>query len=103
MLLRERIRAPLAGLRSIRSKLIGKIKILIKYRTRRFIGKELILAIGKFFNNSPILKSPNFISRYLDMPIIKGHTLIKHITVAESHHRYYIYTSRSKEKYKRST
>ena len=28
------------------------------YRTRRFIGEELILMIGDFSENSPILKSP---------------------------------------------
>ena len=30
----------------------------IKYRTRRFIGKELILVIGNFSENLPILNLP---------------------------------------------
>ena len=34
------------------------------YRTRRFIGEELILAIGNFLGNLPII-----INNYVDMPI----------------------------------
>ena len=33
------------------SRLIAKIR---RYRTRRFIGEELILAIGEFSENSPV-------------------------------------------------
>ena len=45
------------------------------------------MAIGESFNNSPILKSPNFIHKHLDTPIIKGHAQspIKHIVAALSH------------------
>ena len=38
------------------------------YRTRRFIGEELILAIGNFSENSPILNPP-IINNYMDTPI----------------------------------
>ena len=39
-----------------------------EYCTRRFIGEELILAIGDFSENSPILNPP-IINNYVDTPI----------------------------------
>ena len=38
------------------------------YRTRRFIGEELILAIGDFSENSPILNPPTLILCHKDTP-----------------------------------
>ena len=40
----------------------------IIYRTRRFIGEELILAIGDFSENSPILNPPTLILCHKDTP-----------------------------------
>ena len=45
----------------------------IKYRTRRFIGEELILAIGDFSENLPILNLPTLILCHKDTPT-KLHT-----------------------------
>ena len=42
--------------------------VLAKYRTRRFIGEELILAIGDFSENSPILNPPTLILCHKDTP-----------------------------------
>ena len=39
---------------------------IVIYRTRRFIGEELILAIGDFSGNSPILNTPILIKRKND-------------------------------------
>ena len=38
------------------------------YHTRRFIDEELILAIGDFSENLPILNPP-IVNNYVDMPI----------------------------------
>ena len=38
------------------------------YRTRQFIGEELILAIGDFSENSPILNPPTLILCHKDTP-----------------------------------
>ena len=43
---------------SVKNKTWNNIYNNSLYRTRRFIGEELILAIGDFSENSPILKSP---------------------------------------------
>ena len=40
------------------------------YRTRRFIGEELILAIGDFSENSPILNPPTLILCHKDTSTI---------------------------------
>ena len=40
----------------------------INYRTRRFIGEELILVIGDFSENSPILNPPTLILCHKDTP-----------------------------------
>ena len=39
---------------------------IVIYHTRRFIGEELILAIGDFSGNSPILNTPMLIKREKD-------------------------------------
>ena len=39
---------------------------IVIYRTRQFIGEELILAIGDFSGNSPILNTPILIKREKD-------------------------------------
>ena len=41
------------------------VYVLVKrYRTGRFIGEDFILAIGDFFNFSPIFKTPTKYIRY---------------------------------------
>ena len=36
--------------------------------------RKINISDWRIFNNSPILKSPNFIPRYLDTSIINGHS-----------------------------
>ena len=45
-----------------------KSPIIIEHCTKQFIGEELILVIGNFSENSPILKLP-ILKNYVDMPI----------------------------------
>ena len=63
---------------------ILSIKV-ISLCTRRFIGKELILVIGNFSENSPILKSL-IINNYMDTPtkpLLKTKKLKKKDVVAQ--------------------
>ena len=47
---------------------IVAVQVPSNYRTRRFIGEELILAIGDFSENSPILNPPTLILCHKDTP-----------------------------------